>query len=398
MGNKLILYLFLVLILPSVYAFGITPGQSIIEYSPGKTVDSSFEIINSEHQDLDFVILAQGELNGSISLTDVSVHFGSKDESKRISYQLLTPQKLSPGPHEAEIVALNVPSKNSGSGTFIGSVVGIAHKVRVDVPYPGKYAESSLSITTDGSDILFVFPLISRGQQDIARAKAIIDIYTPLNEKVATLATNEISLLSNSRKEIAAKWDTKEVPSGKYRADATVIYDESTITLLKDFSVGDQFLKIKSVEVNDFSLGGIAKFEFLVENTWNEVIKSAYVQMEVLNKDSVPIADFKSATYDINQFESKVLVAFWDTEGIKKGSYDSRAFLRFGEQSLQHDFKLDVSDNEITVIGVGYVISKSSKGSSNNLTVILITVIAVLVIINLIWFLVLRKRLKPSGR
>jgi len=157
-------------------------------------------------------------------------------------------------------------------------------------------------------------------------------------------------------------------------------------------------LKIKSVEVNDFSLGGIAKFEFLVENTWNEVIKSAYVQMEVLNKDSVPIADFKSATYDINQFESKVLVAFWDTEGIKKGYYDSRAFLRFGEQSLQHDFKLDVSDNEITVIGVGYVISKSSKGSSNNLTVILITVIAVLVIINLIWFLVLRKRLKPSGR
>ena len=92
------------------------------------------------------------------------------------------------------------------------------------------------------------------------------------------------------------------------------------------------------------------------------------------------------------------MVAFWDTEGVNKGTYDSELFLRYGESSDQHNFKLEVKDDEINVIGTGYVISKE-KGKGlfdNTLTVVLITVIAVLIIINILWFLVLRKRLAPK--
>ncbi len=398
MGRKFLVMLILLFFVARASAFGITPAQSTFEYTPGKTIQSSFEVVNSEHNAFDLVVMLQGELNASVSVSDVSVHLDAKDNSKKISYEFIVPSKLSPGPHEAEIVVLNVPSKSDTARAFIGAVVGLVHKLHIDIPYPGKYAESSLSITTENSEIIFVLPIVSLGQQDIARAKTIIDIYTPLNEKVATVVTEEIAIPSGARREMVARWNTKEVKPGKYLADATVVYDESTITIQKEFSVGEQTLKIKHVEVNDFALGEIAKFEFLVENTWNEVIKNAYVQMQILNKEGSPISDFKSATYDISQFESKILTAFWDTEGIKKGQYDSRAFLKFGEQSIQHDFKLDVSDDEISVVGVGYVISKANKGgSSNTMMTILITLIAVLVIVNLLWFIVLRKRLKKNG-
>ncbi len=398
MDRKFLVMIIFLFFVARASAFGITPAQSTFEYVSEKTVQSSFEIVNSEHNTFDLVLFLQGELNASVLISDVSVHLDAKDNNKKIFYDLIIPSKLSPGPHEAEIVVLNMPSKSDTARAFIGAVVGLVHKIHIDVPYPGKYAESSLSITTENSDILFVFPVVSRGKQDIARAKAIIDIYTPLNEKIATVVTEEIAVPSELRREIVARWNTIEVKSGKYLADATVIYDESTITLQKEFSVGEQTLKIKNVEVNDFTLGGIAKFEFLVENTWNTIIKNAYVQMQILNQDGSAISDFKSATYDISPFESKILTAFWDTEGIKKGQYDSRALLKFGEQSLQHDFELEVSDEDINIVGVGYVISKANKGSSNALTTILITLIALLVIVNLLWFLILRKRMKGVSK
>ena len=119
--------------------------------------------------------------------------------------------------------------------------------------------------------------------------------------------------------------------------------------------------------------------------------------MTVFNKKDEEIATFKSATYDINPYESKLLVSFWDTEGIKKGTYDARALIKFRDQSIQNNFELEVSQDEINVVGLGYVIREGKISSgSNSLVVILATAVGILVVLNLIWFLVLRKKL--SGK
>ena len=46
--------------------------------------------------------------------------------------------------------------------------------------------------------------------------KGVVDIYSSLNDKIASVNTNEISLLSKERKEIAAEWDSSNVKVGKY--------------------------------------------------------------------------------------------------------------------------------------------------------------------------------------
>ena len=397
--NKFLVILFLVLfIFPLVSSFGITPAQKVFEYNPGSEQKHSFEIVNSENKRVNLVILPQGELAQNIALSQYYVTLTPEMSSVTITYSVKVPSSLSPGAHYGDIVITEVPDTSSSSSpTYIGSVVGIVTKVMIDVPYPGKYAESALSVSlTETGKTAFVIPIVSKGKLDIARAKAIIDIFTPLNEKVATISTQETGLLSGERKELAVEWDTSSVVGGRYRALATIIYDESTLTLEKEFSVGTDSLSLKSVEVNDFSLGEIAKFEFLIENELNSKVDDAYVMMQVFNEAGEVMAEFKSATYNIDAFSSKLMVSFWDTEGVKTGNYDAKAFINFGQSSIQKELSLDISENDITVIGVGYVVKSAGTKGSGSIVNILIIAVVVLVLLNLTWFLILRKKVKKK--
>ncbi len=395
--NRLILFFFVFLFFfPLVSSFAVTPAQKIFDYTPGTEQTYSFEIINSENKKVNLVIIPQGELNGSIALSQYSVSFTPETPSVTIKYTVKIPAGLPPGAHYGDIVAMEIPDVSESGTTFIGAIVGIVTKVLIDVPYPGKYIESALSIsTTKDGKTAFVIPLVSKGKLDIARAKAVIDIYTPLNEKIASLSTQELGVLSDERKELAVEWDTSAVPGGRYRAIATILYDESTLTVEKEFSIGSEGLELKNVEVNDFSLGEIAKFEFLVDNKFNFPVESAYISMQVFNDEGAVMAEFKSATYDVPSFGSKLLVAFWDTEGVRVGTYDAKAFINFGQSSIQKELTLDVTDNDITVIGIGYVV-KSSESSGSYLITILTISIIVLVLLNLTWFLVLRRKVKSK--
>ncbi|MGV8142814.1 MAG: hypothetical protein ACP5NS_04245 [Candidatus Pacearchaeota archaeon] len=383
----------------SVYAFGMTPAKIIGEYSPGVSNTYSFEVVNTDNADSDFVILVSGELNESISPDAVSFSMLASESSKTVSFKFNSPTKLKPGQHSADINVLQIPKSSSPKGTVVNSIIGLTLRFNVDVPYPGKYAEATMNVADNAGSVSFVMPVSNKGDLDISRAKALVDVYTPLNEKVISLSTNEVEITRGGWAELSATWDTNTVPSGRYRAVAAILYDEETTTVEKEFSVGSTLLDLKHVEVNDFTLGGIAKFEFLVESVWSEVIPGAYIQMQVFNEAGEAMADFKSATYDIVPFENKLLVSFWDTEGVRTGTYDATAFVRFGQQSLQHDFKLEVSDNDITVVGIGYVIKERNGKSdgSSSLTIILITAVSILVLLNLVWFLLLRKKLKSKS-
>jgi hypothetical protein len=387
----------LIIIVQDVSALGITPGRRTFDYVPGQREDVSFEVINSERKEVDLVVLVQGVLNQSISVSEVSFHMNADEDRKTLSYSVTMPPGLEPGTQVSEVVVLELPSRTSNSEAFVGAAVGVATQIHVNVPYPGKFVEASFNVIgPDSGELNFVIPVVSRGDLDIARVRATIDIFSGLNEKIDTISTNEISLSSGARREVVSKWKPQNLNAGKYRAVATLIYDEETITLEKDFSIGDRLLELLQIEVNDFVLGGIAKFELLVENKWSEEILGAYAQMQVFNDEDGVMADFKSPTIDIPAFEKKLLVAFWDTVGVDKGKYKSSVFLNYGTESERQEFELEVNERSINVVGIGYVISSDSSSGGGSMTTILIVGIVILILINVLWFLVLRKRLKKK--
>lgn len=399
MDKKLLIILALVslLILPSVVALGITPARTTIDFSPGLQKEVSVSIINSENKDMSLVIYVQGELNQSILLSENSFEMSASEKSRQFNFIISLPDSLPPGLRTAEVVVLNLPKSSGTSEAFIGAAVGVITQVYVHVPYPGKYAEAALNIINaevDG-EAIFVIPVINRGDLDLVSVKANVDIYNKLNEKVGSFNTDEISILSGERKEIVYKWKA-DVPIGIYRAVVTLIYDTETIQLEKQFNVGSADLDLQQIEIRDFSLGEIAKFEMLVENKWSEPIIGVYSQTNVFNEEGKIMADFKSPTYNIDPLTKIVMTSYWDTGGVSKGIYDASVYLKYGEKSSQKDMKLEISDNEINVIGLGYVISEKTKSKSGNssLVTILIVAIVVLVMINLLWFLFLRRKLK----
>ncbi len=104
------------------------------------------------------------------------------------------------------------------------------------------------------------------------------------------------------------------------------------------------------------------------------------------------MADFKSPTYDINSLGQTELIAYWDTGGVRQGTYDGKLILKYGEKATEKNIQLKISDNEIEIIGItGNVVI---KGSKFNLMNILIIGVVVLILMNIIWFVIIRKILK----
>lgn len=396
MKFKLCIIFLTVLLLPSVFGLGLTPARTTVNFEPGLQKQVTFSIVNSESKEMNLLVSVQGELAEYVKLDESNVHLLASQDTKEISYSVVLPEDLSPGVHTADIMVLQVPESAESDETYIEATLAVVTQLYVYVPYPGKYAEADLSVfSLDNANVKFVIPVISRGEFDLTSVKAIVDIYTPLNEKIATLDTNEVEIPSGKRKEVFAVWDTSDVQQGPYRAVANLIYDEDTMTLEKGFNVGKKKLVIESVEVNDFSLGEIAKFEVLVRNDWSEIVNGVYVQMLIKNSKDELMENIKSPTYDTPPLEKTLMTAFWDTKGVRVGTYDASLLLNYGGVTDEQEIKLEVNENSIRIIGLGNVVSgRGSIFSENRLLTFLVIGVILLILINIGWFLFLRGKLR----
>lgn len=155
------------------------------------------------------------------------------------------------------------------------------------------------------------------------------------------------------------------------------------------------FLEILEVNVNNFQLGEIAKFEALVENKWSSDLKEVFLNILVYNNDNEIMADFKSPTYDIPGLSQSQMIAYWDTAGVKAGTYDGKLILKYGEKSTDKNVEMKISDDSIEIVGLtGRVIVKGKGGF--NINNILIILVVFLIIVNIIWFAIVKRMLKKK--
>lgn len=394
--NNLVLGIILVVVaLQFVSAIGVTPGRTTFDFKPGMHEEVSFSIINSEHKDMSVVFMVRGDLADYITLTQAYAEFSSSEESKSFSYAVDLPADIKlPGKHEAEIVALEMPKDIKEQGAFVGATIAVTTQLHVYVPYPSKYAEVDVSIIEqeDGKTV-FLIPLVNRGELDIVNAKAVIDVYTSLNEKVVSIESESIAVNSLSRGEIMVEWDSREVNPGKYLAAVAIVYDNEVINLQKDFSVGEMSLEIIEILIEDFELGGIAKFESLVENKWSSELDNVHLNIIVYNNKGEVMADFKSPMYDVLPLSKKELVSYWDTAGVHEGTYDGKLILKYGGRSTDRQIQMKITDDFIEIFGLtGHVIVKKKGGL--NINNLLLIGLGFLALANLVWFLIVRRLMK----
>lgn len=390
----------IILLTPNAAALGVTPGRTTFNFEPGAEKTFSFSIINSENKDYNLEIVVKGELNQSIVLSENSFSMSADESERTINAKIVMPAEMSPGTNTNDILVVEVPKERDKWQTQLGASVTIATEVNVIVPYPGKYIDVGLNVVGPAEDgtILFVLPVVNLGKMDIRSLSASLEIYDSRNKLVASLDTNEMSLPSSQRVELTGVLED-ELPFGNYRLVADVRYDDESMRLDKMFHLGLPLLELKQIGVSDFRLGGLARFDMVVENKWNEEMKGAYSMMRIYGLDGKVLAEFTSAPQDIPPMSEATLVSYWDSVGAKKATYDSTVVLNYENLSNEKKFKLEVDEYKISVVGVSYVISRGTPISNDNgLMMVLLVAVVVLVLINTAWFLLLRRKLLRGRR
>ena len=394
----LLIAFIMILFVSGADALGVTPGRTTINYEQGLEQEVTFSVLNNEHKNMQVLITAEGELSDSVTLFNSIVDFLPSEESKSFKYKIKLPERIAKesGLHIAEIKVLEIPKAGAG-GTYIGATIAVVSQLYVYVPCPGKCIDADLNVldAEQNSTATFIVPVINRGKLGIGQVRAMIDIYTSLNEKIATIETDSWPIEPGARTELSGKW-LANVPSGNYLAKVTVFYDGESRSFEKQFAIGTQALSVESILVNNFHLGEIAKLQILVENRWNQEMKEVYANLIVYNHEEQVMADVKSATESIPALTRKELIAYWDTVGIKEGEYDGKLMVRYDKKSTDKNLLLKIKEDSLDIVGLGYAIRPGTGGIS--LTTILLVLVVILLIANVSWFIFFRRFLKKKRK
>ena len=131
--------LIMLLLLPSVFALGATPGRTTLDFSPNLAQNISFSVGNTENKEMNIAFTVEGDLAEFVTLSNSVEKLSADEKSKDFNYEINLPRGLSPGVHEAKIVIVEVPAENIDSETVIRATVSVVTQLRVQVQYPGKY-------------------------------------------------------------------------------------------------------------------------------------------------------------------------------------------------------------------------------------------------------------------
>jgi len=338
-NKKIGLCIFLVIVtmflINDVSAFGISPARKTINYQNGLLKeDGSFDIINKDNKEFDAVIYLDGDLKDYVMLDQNEISFKSDEDVKKIKYTVNLPANFdNPGEHEVRIIVSEV-SKVIGSkeSYSIGVKTELVHQIRINVPYPGKYAKAELVSDDEGGRVKFIVSVYNKGKEDIKNAKAKIQIYN-FDELVNTIETDTKSVEVGYKRDLIGTWDLPD--EGTYGVKAIVDYDGQETEVSGKLSVGNFFVKLLDIFIDEgFRLGGIAKFNVLVENIGNSLVKDLYSQL-ILNQDGENIADIKSANLDLNNKETQKMFIYWDTNNVKIGKYEGKVVLTYQDKVME---------------------------------------------------------------
>jgi len=395
MRQKIILWIAVFLLLSSyAYAIGIAPGNVNVIFEPNLRKTIPLKIVNEGGEPLNAVLYAEGELADYVSFPEVQLTFRQGETEKQTSFQLNLPASLAEQGDHLSDISVRAFSPNSG-GTITTNIV-VKSKLKVTVPYSGKFVEARLILPQfrQNQQSNFAVEMQNLGTEDIEEAQAFIDILGLGNTVLETLQSQKLPLAAKDKKLVTVPYTASQL-SGLYTARLTVVYDGKTTVQEKQFSIGDLDISIDSVSVDKFQLGGIAQFDILVSNLYNLPITGIFAEVKV--KDSgKTYTTFKTATADLDPHSKQILKAFWDTDKVVPGQYLLNVVVFYAGKAKERQFDIIVSPNSISATPTGKVVQAGEAQQAGLLSKVnlLIALVLVLVVFNIV---IIFMRFRPKN-
>jgi len=402
MINKKLLssVLILLITLPLVLSLGISPGRTTIDFESNLKKTVTVTVINNEKKDFQATIYTKGDLSDHIKLSTDKIEFTEDEERKSFTYSIKLPNKLEPGLNKEDIVVRETLKEREEKELTVSALIAIVSQLHVNVPYPGKFLKIDLLIkeAKPGEKIKFFIPVINLGTEKIENAKPYIFIFDLDENRIAKIEGKERPIPSKARTEFVLDWQADTLP-GFYKAIAVVEYDGNKITAENNFLIGDFFLEPIDISVKEFTLGEIAKFNILVENIGNKLIKDAFSRIILNNQEGKEIANIKSASVDIPSRKKEEMNAYWDTENIIEGEYHGKLVLSYEDKSAERRIRTIIEQDAIkteiigiTALAIG--IEKATPAEKPKYLIPLIIII--LALANIGWIVYVKNRLSKT--
>lgn len=387
--HAILIVMMLLMLVSTVSALGAGPSRKVVNFQPGLQ-EYELRVINNEYKDLRAKIEFAGDLAQYASIANDFINIPKEQNEQVIKYLLDLPPGMKAGPHTLEIVVTELGDEDAGVQTLLRLI----SKLVVNVPYPDKYLEAKLQISSAyvNEETVFNIQLFNLGSEAIEDAHALIEIFALDGAKIAEFDSNSIALSSGSSGKVAGKWFAN-VGKGTYQAVVTVNYDGRQILLDSQFDVGQMHMDIQNVLVENFYLGGIAKFDIYLYNDWNYMLDDVYAQMRISQGGKI-FVDTKTAPASIGSGEVGKLEAFWKTEGVHSGKYLVDLVVHYAGRVTQDVFEIDVQQEGIITEYDRFTGRAVSAQDDNvmNFTAVLIIGVVVLIILNIYMLIYLRRR------
>ncbi|MCM2325577.1 MAG: hypothetical protein NDI94_03885 [Candidatus Woesearchaeota archaeon] len=378
--RKLTLFLLALLVIPAVYSIGVAPAYKEIFFEPGKELDLSFRILNNEKKDMDVMIYGKGELANNAEIP-TSMHLRSDELEKNVDYKVILPLKLTPGLNTLSIFAVESNIDNDNIDV-VTTNLGVVYKLKVNVPYPGKYLQGMMFIEGSNPDenILFTLSLNNLGTDKLTDIKGTVVIRDPSGNGVSQIVTSTASLESKEKGKITGIWLPKE--RGRYIAQAVISYNDEVLLIEKELEIGEAQITVKDLRTVKFKLGDIAKLDILLENNWNEDITNILTKTVIYDESSNIISDFSSSPVDINKESTKEVPSYWETQEVEPGNYVINIMLEYLGKRNEKSYEVSVDEDSFIVLnGATGNVVQSEKEDFNMIP--FLSIIAIIAIITL---------------
>jgi len=394
--KKIALWFLLVILLSgSVAALAVSPGRTTIDFEPKEHRTVEFDVINDQSKDIKVLLSVEGDATNSIVVLKEHIVELKANERKRLSYDVFLPERFeTPGTKEIRVLLVQLPDEEANEPVRIGATVGVVTQLRIRVPYEGKYAQlENIEVTeaNTGGIVNFIIPVNNLGTERI-KLKGNLTILSPTNDVIAVVETQEESLEPKRRVLLKAQW-LANVNPGKYYAVAYIDYDGNMARAEKVFTIGGGGIEIIGIETKNFQLGSIAKLDIALKNTWNEKL-TVYGELFIKNSNGDDITQLKTPTIDLLPNTEDTLQAYWDTQGLSEGKYYITLRVHFGEGFVEKQFESVLTVNKLTTSLLGST-GKVALGEPSNKS-ILVTIIVILIIINIGWFIYMQRSKKKT--
>lgn len=315
-----------ILCLNNVLALGIIPGLVKANFYPDFQTSLEYKVSDSASDDLE--ILVEGDLKDYITVDKSILKKGENSFNVNIHLPKTKEAIDPPGPQYTYIRVREKVDEELLNGA-IGTAISIRGLILIQVPYPGKYIESTLYAKNAniGEPIQFELTVNSRGEEDLVM-KPRIEIYSENDELIEVLNFSERPLKSQEKVELKKVLDTSNYLSGDYYAVSKIDYDTGISESRADFKVGDLVVNIGNYS-DRIPIGGVQKFNLSISSGWNDKIDGAFAEVLFYDDSGEIIGDLRTAPTDISPWEERVIEGYFDTSNFKEGFYDANATILY---------------------------------------------------------------------